>query len=47
VTFGNGQISMRVNGRTVQVPETAEPVGYEITPRGRRTLSGTQRPTCA
>ena len=47
VTFGNGQISMRVNGRTVQVPETAEPVGYEITPRGRRTLSGAQRPTCA
>jgi hypothetical protein len=47
VTFGNGQISMRVNGRTVQVPEAAEPIGYEITPKGRRTLSGTQRPTCA
>jgi hypothetical protein len=47
VTFGNGQISMRVNGRTVQVPEAAEPVGYELTPRGRRSLSGAQRPTCA
>jgi hypothetical protein len=46
-TFGNGQITLRVNGRTVQVAEQAQPIGMEITPKGRRMLSEAQRPTCS
>ena len=46
VTLGNGQVSLRVGGRTVQIAETSDPVGYEITPRGRRALPESQRPSC-
>src|SRR5258707_705455 len=36
VLFGHGPQQMRVNGRTVAVPASSDPVGYEVTPTGRR-----------
>jgi cytoskeletal protein RodZ len=47
VTFGNGQVRMRVGSRSYPVPETRVPLGYEIRPgRSPRRLSDAQRPTC-
>jgi cytoskeleton protein RodZ len=46
VSFGNGQVSMRVNGKEFQVPESANPLGYELTPGKVRPLSELDRPTC-
>ncbi len=47
VTFGNGQVRMRVGKRSYPVPETRVPLGYEIRPgRSPRRLSDGQRPTC-
>ena len=47
VTLGNGSVTLRVNGKRLQVPQVAEPIGYEITRSGRRTLPPDSRPTCA
>jgi Helix-turn-helix domain len=46
VTLGNGSASMRVNGRLLDVPEVQNGIGYVVTPKGRRTLSPGQRPSC-
>lgn len=47
VSFGNGQVRMRVGGRSYAVPDTRVPLGYEIRPGRRpRRLSDGQRPTC-
>jgi cytoskeleton protein RodZ len=46
VLFGHGPQAMKVNGRTVSVPASSDPIGYEITPRGRRTLAQSRLPTC-
>jgi len=47
VAFGNGMVRMRVNDRSVSVPETTVPIGYEIRPgRSPRRLPDDQRPTC-
>ncbi len=45
--FGHGGQTMRVNGRTVSVPATSDPIGYEITPRARRVLTQARLPTCS
>jgi cytoskeleton protein RodZ len=45
--FGHGGQTMRVNGRTVAVPATSDPIGYEITPRGRRLLAQARLPSCS
>jgi len=48
LTLGNGNVRLVVNGRSRSVPQTANGIAYEITKRrGRRTLAGAQRPTCA
>jgi hypothetical protein len=47
VTFGNGAAHMRINGRSVDVPDRTEPVGFEVRPGKRRELSAETRPTCA
>src|SRR5919202_4832120 len=44
--FGHGPQAMKVNGRTVAVPASSAPVGYEITPRSRRTLTQSRLPNC-
>jgi Helix-turn-helix domain len=46
VTFGNGYVQMEVDEKPVEVPEVAEPVGYQITPRGVSELDPSSRPTC-
>jgi hypothetical protein len=47
VLFGHGPQQMRVNGRTVSVPSSSAPIGFEITPTGRHELSQTRLPTCS
>ena len=47
VSFGNGQARLRVGGRTIDVPDRATPVGYELRPGKRpRELPEARRPTC-
>jgi helix-turn-helix protein len=45
-TFGNGEIQMEVDGKSVKVPQVAEPLGYRITRQGVRQLDPADRPTC-
>ena len=47
VLFGHGPQQMRVNGRAISVPASSTPIGYEITPTGRRELSQARLPTCS
>jgi hypothetical protein len=47
VLFGHGPQEMRVNGRVVSVPASSNPIGYEITPTGRKELSQASLPTCS
>jgi cytoskeleton protein RodZ len=48
VSFGNGEVSMFVNGRKAEIPATSSPIGYAIDGSGDlRPLSETERPTCA
>lgn len=47
MTLGNGAVTLRIDGREQDVPESSEPIGYAVTPDGRETLSEEQRPTCA
>ena len=46
VTVGNGQVTLEVNGRDVDVPDTADAIAYEITPRAARILAEGDGPTC-
>jgi cytoskeleton protein RodZ len=46
LTLGNSNVRLRINGRMLTVPAVANGIGYEITPRGRRTLAPSARPTC-
>ena len=47
VTFGNGQVSMRFNGKTYPVPDTDHAVGYELRPgEPPRDLPEDDLPTC-
>jgi cytoskeletal protein RodZ len=47
INLGNGSVVLRVDGKTFNVPDSSDPVGYELTPKGRKTLGAGQRPTCA
>ncbi len=44
--FGHGPQAMKVNGRTVAVPSSSDPIGYELTARSRRELPQSKLPTC-
>jgi cytoskeleton protein RodZ len=46
LTLGNGAVTLRINGRTFDVPESSNPIGYAITAGGRETLPEARRPTC-
>jgi len=47
VSFGNGEVSMRIDGAEESIPTSASPVGYSIDSSGRlRELSESERPTC-
>ena len=47
VLFGHGPQDMRVNGKNVQIRTSSAPIGFEITPTGRRELSQARLPTCS
>ena len=47
INLGNGGVTLRFNGRTLEVPDSATGIGYEITRRGRRVLPDGERPDCA
>jgi hypothetical protein len=48
VSFGNGEVSMMVDGSEAEIPATSSPVGYSIGRNGALTeLSEAERPTCA
>lgn len=46
VTFGNGNVDLRLNGKAFDVPNRSEPVGYSVTPKGAKELAAGKRPTC-
>jgi cytoskeleton protein RodZ len=48
VSFGNGEVAMKIDGHKASIPVTAEPVGYSIDSAGMlERLPESQRPTCA
>lgn len=47
LALGNGNARLRVDGRTVVVPGSSDPVGYVITSAGARPLANADRPICA
>lgn len=47
VSFGNGEVSMRIDGREAEIPATSSPIGYSIDSSGALTeLGEAERPTC-
>ncbi len=48
VSFGNGEVSMLIDGKEAEIPATSSPIGYSIDSSGTLTqLSEAERPTCA
>ncbi len=48
VSFGNGEVTMLIDGREAEIPETSSPIGYAIDSSGKLTeLDEAERPTCA
>jgi hypothetical protein len=48
VSFGNGEVSMKIDGQQASIPATSSPIGYSIDSSGRlRQLPESERPTCA
>jgi hypothetical protein len=47
LSFGNGEVSMRIDGKEKSIPPSASPVGYSVDSSGTlRELSESERPTC-
>jgi cytoskeleton protein RodZ len=47
LSFGNGEVSMRIDGKEESIPPSASPVGYSVGSSGTlRELSESERPTC-
>lgn len=46
MNFGNGALTLEVNGEPVEVGPAANPIGYRATPDGVRELDPARRPTC-
>lgn len=46
MTFGNGQIEITAGDEPVEVPDAAEPFGFEVTAEGVEELEPADRPTC-
>jgi helix-turn-helix protein len=48
VSFGNGEVTMLIDGERAQIPATSNPIGYSVDPSGALArLSEAERPTCA
>ena len=46
VNLGKRALDMRVNGKVVEIPQSPEPVGFDLTPTGAREIAQGSRP-CA
>jgi hypothetical protein len=47
VSFGNGEVTMLIDGREADIPATSSPIGFSIDSSGQLTeLSEAERPTC-
>ncbi len=47
VSFGNGEVSMLVDGKEAEIPATSSPIGYSIDAAGQlNRLTEAERPTC-
>jgi hypothetical protein len=47
VSFGNGEVTMLIDGREAEIPETSSPIGYAIDSSGKLTeLDEAERPSC-
>jgi Helix-turn-helix domain len=48
VSFGNGEVSMSIDGKPASIPATSSPIGYAIGNDGELSeLKESERPTCA
>ncbi len=48
ISFGNGEVSMKIDGQQASIPATASPIGYSIDSSGKlKQLPEGERPTCA
>ena len=47
IGLGNGSVVLRMNGKAFHVPDTSDPVGYELTTSGAKQVPESRRPTCA
>jgi transcriptional regulator with XRE-family HTH domain len=47
MTLGNAEIEVRLNGEPIAIPDSAEPLGYRLTPQGAHPLAAEDRPTCS
>jgi hypothetical protein len=47
LTLGNASVQMRVNGVTVPVAPSANPIGYELLPGSHHLLPSSAQPRCA
>ncbi len=46
VVLGTNAVRLRINGKARAVPPSSQPIAYEITRRGRRSLPPERRPSC-
>lgn len=46
VVLGNGDATLRINGKTVTVPQSDQPIGYAVTSAGRTRIAVADLPTC-
>jgi helix-turn-helix protein/uncharacterized protein DUF4115 len=47
VSFGNGAVSMTIDGKEAEIPPTSSPIGYAVDASGKLVeLSESERPTC-
>ena len=46
MVLGNNAVRLRVNGKNRTVPPSSVPIAYELTPNGRKTITGDRQPTC-
>ena len=47
VSYGNGEVSMRIDGKEAEIPVTSSPIGYAIGEGGElEPLNDGERPTC-
>jgi len=46
VVLGNGNATLDVDGKTLKVPQSDQPIGYEVTSAGRTRIAAGELPTC-